>query len=607
MNNNFLIFFQNSFLFKYPFRKYQLHKRNKTIIFFILFFIYIPLISKESQIVKIKVNKIDNVKIINIDNIPYPHTIYVNNQLSDSNIETITIENIEDEIKLEWESKLTSCKKMFYELSNIIEIDLSEFDSSDVTDMKDMFNKCTSLKIINLKNLNTEKVTSMCRMFANCSSLTSIDVIQSKTSKVTEMDYMFYACYSLKSLDLSNFDTSSNYFVLKMFMDCFKLKYLNLNGFKTDKIENFNHMFNNCSSLKSLDLSSFNTSLGASSEYMFYGCTSLTSLNISNFKTENNYFMSFMFAGCKNLGYLNFKSICEPENSDDFFNDNILDNTPQNMVMCFTTSKANLLNSIFSQKNCGLLYCNEDWKDKQNKINGETGICMEACNGEFLYQYINKCYKECPEGTEEKNFQFLCEDIIIEIKDDSKINNETYFEEEKFEEKEELEKEEIEPEDEIFIGQETFFREQENEKKEKVYTDICINICLNNKFITPEGDCVTTCPNGTYQFSLNNSCLKSCPNNYKINNYKCIIKSFDKFTKIDEFKNQIRNDITSYVNSSKVINGSNFLAIVLSSDNINPEEQLKNGISAFNLGNCTNVLKEHYDIKKEENLIILNM
>ena len=135
----------------------------------------------------------------------------------------------------------------------------------------------------------------------------------------------------------------------------------------------------------------------------------------------------------------------------------------------------------------------------------------------------------------------------------------------------------------------------------------CINICLNNTYIIPDGYCVPSCPNGTYQYSLNNSCLESCPNNYKINNNKCIIKSFDKNITVEDFKNQIINDIASFVNSSKVINSSNFLAVVLSSDNMDPEEQLKNGISAFDLGNCTNVLKEYYEISEQENLIIMNM
>ena len=76
---------------------------------------------------------------------------------------------------------------------------------------------------------------------------------------------------------------------------------------------------------------------------------------------------------------------------------------------------------------------------------------------------------------------------------------------------------------------------------------------------------------------------------------------------VDEYKNLIIKDFSLYVNSSKVINNSNFMAIILSSDNMNPEEQLKNGISAIDLGNCTNVLKDYYNISKEESLIIMNM
>ena len=52
---------------------------------------------------------------------------------------------------------------------------------------------------------------------------------------------------------------------------------------------------------------------------------------------------------------------------------------------------------------------------------------------------------------------------------------------------------------------------------------------------------------------------------------------------------------------------TNFKAVVLPSDEMKPKEQLKKGISAIDLGNWTEVLKEHYNISKEEKLIILNM
>ena len=38
-----------------------------------------------------------------------------------------------------------------------------------------------------------------------------------------------------------------------------------------------------------------------------------------------------------------------------------------------------------------------------------------------------------------------------------------------------------------------------------------------------------------------------------------------------------------------------------------PKKQLEKGISAIDLGNCTEQIKEHYNISKNESLIILNM
>ena len=67
------------------------------------------------------------------------------------------------------------------------------------------------------------------------------------------------------------------------------------------------------------------------------------------------------------------------------------------------------------------------------------------------------------------------------------------------------------------------------------------------------------------------------------------------------------SNISAFANSSNVINGSDFLAVILPSDDMNPEEQLKKGISAVNLGNCTEVIKEYYNISKNEKLIILNI
>ena len=66
----------------------------------------------------------------------------------------------------------------------------------------------------------------------------------------------------------------------------------------------------------------------------------------------------------------------------------------------------------------------------------------------------------------------------------------------------------------------------------------------------------------------------------------------------------ILSNISSFVNSSNVINGSDFIAVVFDIENANPKEQLQNGISAIDLGNCTNTIKDYYKI---DNFIIVNL
>ena len=126
----------------------------------------------------------------------------------------------------------------------------------------------------------------------------------------------------------------------------------------------------------------------------------------------------------------------------------------------------------------------------------------------------------------------------------------------------------------------------------------CIEYCPNNLYLTSIGDCVEACPNNTYSFSSNHTCLNACPQNYEKDedNKKCIVKKFDISTPKNEFKNQILNNITEFVNSGKIVNGSDFIATISYSDNMNPEEQIKNGKSAVDLGNCTQAIKNHYNI-----------
>ena len=90
----------------------------------------------------------------------YPGQIYANKRIY-SVQPTIDLDQEVNVVELIWYSNIEKCDYMFYQCRNIIEIDLSHFDSSEVVSMNRMFYECSSLTSINLSNLNTEKVTDM--------------------------------------------------------------------------------------------------------------------------------------------------------------------------------------------------------------------------------------------------------------------------------------------------------------------------------------------------------------------------------------------------------------------------------------------------------------
>ena len=73
---------------------------------------------------------------------------------------------------------------------------------------------------------------------------------------------------------------------------------------------------------------------------------------------------------------------------------------------------------------------------------------------------------------------------------------------------------------------------------------------------------------------------------------------------MSEFENQIIKNISSFLNSTNVINGTDFIAMIYEVDEMEPKEQLKKGISAIDLGNCSKVIKDYYNISS---FIVLNM
>ena len=208
----------------------------------------------------------------------------------------------------------TDSSRMFFskivgqKIRNVLDMDLSNFDTSKVTNMGYMFSGMSNLTSLNLSNFDTSKVTNMYEMFDAMSNLTSLNLSNFDTSQVTNMQHMFDSMSNLTTLNLSNFNTSKVTNMRFMFAVMPKLTSLNLSNFNTSNVTNMSAMFYKMSNLTSLNLSSLNTSKVTDMSYMFYYMTSLTSLNLSSFNTSKVTDMSYMFSEMFNLTLLDISN-----------------------------------------------------------------------------------------------------------------------------------------------------------------------------------------------------------------------------------------------------------------------------------------------------------
>ena len=207
----------------------------------------------------------------------------------------------------------TDSSKMFYseygeqKIKNILELDVSNFDTSKVTNMGFMFYNMSNLTSLNLSNFNAYQVTNMDYMFAGMSNLTNLQLSESfDTSNVSSMRYMFHKDSKLTSLDLSSFNTKNVTNMDSMFSYLSSITDLNLSTFNTQKVTNMNGMFYNLEKVKTLDLSTFDTSRVKNMTEMFalmdFAPDNLEKIYVSNsFSTDSLIDSSTMFRNRKKL------------------------------------------------------------------------------------------------------------------------------------------------------------------------------------------------------------------------------------------------------------------------------------------------------------------
>ena len=154
--------------------------------------------------------------------------------------------NLDKEINnviLKFYGPIDHCFYLFNHCYNIIEVDLSYFDSSGVTTMFCMFQACVNLKKVNFGNINLSSLKSFFGLFSTCTSLRTVDLSSIITSNVEDMTGMFNDCQNLISLDLSNFNVENVKEMKSMFCGCSSLIYLNINSFKLQGTVNTETIF----------------------------------------------------------------------------------------------------------------------------------------------------------------------------------------------------------------------------------------------------------------------------------------------------------------------------------------------------------------------------
>ena len=239
-------------------------------------------------------NKIEHFKKSPMPPVVYMNTVTIDDEESDYEIKlwldptdkTAYYYAETEKVYLNEDSSMMFFRFMGDEnIKNILDIDLSSFDTSMVTDMRFMFANMHNITTLNLSNFNTSKVTDMAYMFNGMHNLITFNLSSFDTSRVVDMSNMFYSMYALTNLNLSNFNTTNVTNMGFMFFSMYSLTSLDLSSFDTSNVTSMSNMFSYMPNLISLNLSNFNTSQVTSMASMF----SLSDIDASNDKLEKIY------------------------------------------------------------------------------------------------------------------------------------------------------------------------------------------------------------------------------------------------------------------------------------------------------------------------------
>ena len=243
----------------------------------------------------------------------------------------------------------TNYSYLFYRKDYLTEVDISDWNTSNVTTMEYMFSNCSNLKSINFGELDTTSCSpgKLRYMFQSCNNLQELRVdnynliyqicknntglstsaIDGVTKTIYCKEYIganltpptnWVFSYtgtkeaSIKVCSCVSTTEAISFYSSSAMVPMIQVATDNGNGTYNIDIKNFNScsfdmgsMFDDCSSLISLDLSGLDTSKATNMGSMFYDCSALTSLDLNGWDTSNTTNIVRMFYNCSALTTLN--------------------------------------------------------------------------------------------------------------------------------------------------------------------------------------------------------------------------------------------------------------------------------------------------------------
>ena len=334
---------------------------------------------------------------------------------------------------------------LFYNCISLTTIDLYNFNTSNVESMYSMFANCENINSLSLSNFNTSKVTQMCYMFYSCKNLAFLDLSNFDTSKVTIATKMFDKCISLTSLDFNtsiinitnetlDYEIYENIspkirscmddpYILRLFGDveisncsdiCYEenIKIDTTNGecIKSCKERGYNHEFNNrCynNCPNGTHISYDNNSLCIEDqikcEENFLNKDNCSKKIIEGYyydKSDGYYKMCFHRCKyCYGPGN-EIDHNCTVCRSDyKHFSDSPYKNN------CYKECPFYYYYNVSNNLNVYKCTDNKTCPEQFKNLIASKKKCIDKCkndkdtNNEYIYEYNNICYKECPKGT----------------------------------------------------------------------------------------------------------------------------------------------------------------------------------------------------------------